>query len=112
MNIGDKIKLAREAAGLTQEELGKKCNTTKQTIYKYETGIVTNIPLDRLSQIATALNVSTSRLIGWEEKEYLGQQMLTEDEKAMLFLFRQIPDDQQKVFLDKIRVFANNLKKD
>ena len=34
MTKGEKIKAAREAAGLTQEELGRLCGTTKQTIYK------------------------------------------------------------------------------
>ena len=38
MNLGEKIRVSREKTGLTMEELGKKCGTTKQTIYKYETG--------------------------------------------------------------------------
>lgn len=67
MEIGAKIRIAREAAGLTQEELGKRCGTTKQTIYKYEIGKVTNIPLDRLELIANAVGVTSAYLIGWEE---------------------------------------------
>lgn len=68
MNIGQRIKEARERKGLTQEELGKFCNSTKQTIYKYETGIVTNIPTDKIEQIADALNVLPQYLTGWEKK--------------------------------------------
>ena len=49
-NIGQKIKERRELLKITQEELGKACGTTKQTIFKYESGIVTNIPMDRLSR--------------------------------------------------------------
>ena len=30
MTIGEKIKMAREAKGLTQEQLGALCGTTKQ----------------------------------------------------------------------------------
>lgn len=67
MTLGEKIRVSRENAGLTMEELGKKCGTTKQTIYKYETGIVTNIPLDRLMRIANAVDVSASYLMGWED---------------------------------------------
>lgn len=66
MTLGDKIRAAREAAGLTQEELGKKCGTTKQTIYKYEIGKITNIPLDRLEKIANIVGVTTTSLLGWE----------------------------------------------
>ena len=67
MNLGEKIRVSREKTGLTMEELGKKCGTTKQTIYKYETGKVTNIPLDRLMKIADAVDVSASYLMGWED---------------------------------------------
>ena len=66
MTIGDRIKVAREQKGLTQEELGKLCGTTKQTIFKYESGIVTNIPLDRLERIAHAVSVSPAYLMGWD----------------------------------------------
>lgn len=68
MSIGSRIKSAREAKKLTQEELGLACGTTKQTIFKYETGVITNIPLDRLERIATALNVTPASLMGWESQ--------------------------------------------
>jgi len=65
MTIGERIKMARRVAGMTQEELGRACGTTKQTIYKYETGIVANVPLDRIEKMAAALGVSPARLTGW-----------------------------------------------
>ena len=67
MTIGERLKIARENAGFTLEELGKMCGTTKQTIYKYENGVITNIPIDRLERIASALNVSAAYLIGWDQ---------------------------------------------
>lgn len=66
MTIGDRIKEKREQLGVTQTELGKSCGVTKQTIYKYENNIVTNIPLDKLNQIADYLGVSPAYLMGWE----------------------------------------------
>ena len=69
MSVGSRIKEAREAKGLTQAELGHAVRTTKQTIFKYENGIVTNIPLDRLEQLANVLSVSAAYLMGWEPKE-------------------------------------------
>ena len=65
MAIGERIRTAREAANLTQEELGRACGTTKQTIYKYENGIVSNIPLDRLELIAKAVGVNSAYIAGW-----------------------------------------------
>ena len=66
MTVGERIKKQREALSMTQTALADKVGTTKQNIYKYETGIITNIPSDRLEAIAAALNVSPSYLMGWE----------------------------------------------
>ena len=43
MTVGERIKSSRIAKGATQEELAKVLGTTKQTIYKYENNIVSNI---------------------------------------------------------------------
>ena len=69
MTVGNRIKMAREAKQITQEELGATCGTTKQSIFKYESGVVANIPLDRLEKIAVALDVSPAYLMGWDEPE-------------------------------------------
>lgn len=69
MDKADRIKEARIRAGLTQEELAAECNTTKQTIYKYEQRIVTNIPTDKIEMIAKATGVSEAYIMGWEDKE-------------------------------------------
>lgn len=66
MDLGKKIKLLREQKGLTQTELAKHINSTKQTIFKYESGIITNIPMDKLITIAKVLGCSPSYLLGWE----------------------------------------------
>ena len=67
MSIGSRIKSAREAKRMTQEELGAACGTTKQTIFKYETGVITNIPLDRLEKIADVLDIPPASLMGWDD---------------------------------------------
>ena len=70
MAIGEKIKYLREQAKISQTELAEKVNTTKQNIYKYEKGIITNIPSDRIELIANALNTTPAYLMGWEEDIY------------------------------------------
>ena len=66
MTKGERIKLLREKANMTQEELAKLLNTTKQTIYKYEQSVVTNIPSDRVERIAEVLNTTPAYIMGWE----------------------------------------------
>ena len=57
----------RKERGFTQEELAKAAGVKPQTIYKYEKGIVKNIPFERIEALASALDTTPSRLIGWEE---------------------------------------------
>ena len=65
MSIGTRIREARKRKGLSQEELAKAINSTKQAIYKYESNIVTNIPPEKIEKMAAALSVSPSDLMGW-----------------------------------------------
>ena len=67
MTKGDRIRKLRELKGLTQEELAKLLNTKRQTISKYEKGIVTNIPSDRLEEIADILETTPEYILGWEK---------------------------------------------
>ena len=67
MEKGDRIKRARELCGMTQGELGSICGTTKQTIFKYENGVITNIPTDRIELIAEATGVSPAYIMGWTD---------------------------------------------
>lgn len=69
MTIGEKIKLLRTQNNLTQEELANYANTTKQTIHKYETGIITNIPAIKIKAISEKLCTTPAYLMGWEDKQ-------------------------------------------
>lgn len=65
MTMGQRIRQLREIHGMTQEYLGDCVGASKQTIYKYEQGIVTNIPLDTLYALASALRTTPGYLTGW-----------------------------------------------
>ena len=105
MTIGHRIKSARERKDMTLDEVAKLCNTTKQTIFKYENEIVTNIPYDKIVLLSKALDVSPSYLFGWEEKKVSPNELqLTEGEKMLLDLFKRVPEDKQDLVLQMIRV--------
>ena len=70
--------------------------------------------------IAQALNVNPAWLMGFDapmdivdiQKSSPNEPELTEGEKMMLSVFRLIPEEQQRVFLEMGRAYANSLKKD
>lgn len=66
MTIGQRIKEAREKAGLTQEELGKKIGVTGVAIMRYEKD-QRQPRLAQLQAIASALGVPVQELISdWD----------------------------------------------
>lgn len=69
MTTGERIKSLRELNKITQTELAERIGTTKQNIYKYENNIITNIPADKIEQIAICLKVSPAFLMGWDTSE-------------------------------------------
>ena len=77
MKIGEKIRRLRAEFDLTQEDLGKQINVSKQTVHKYETGIVINIPSDKTEKMAELFKVSPAYLMGWEDNVELLPSMPT-----------------------------------
>lgn len=65
--IANKLKELRHERGITLAELAARIGTTKQTIHRYENGIIANIPHERIEELAAALAVSPSELMGWSE---------------------------------------------
>lgn len=69
MEIGDKIREARLAKGMTQEELGELIGVQKSAIAKYENGRVVNIKRSTLKKISDILGLRPSELIFEEEQK-------------------------------------------
>ena len=69
MTKGERIRDLRKSKGITQLDMAKLLSTTKQTISKYEKGIVTNIPSDRIEAMARLLDTTPEYILGWNDEE-------------------------------------------
>ena len=63
--IGKRIKELRRSKRMTLEELAEIIGTSKQTINRYENGIISNIPADKIVSLANALGTTPQSLMGW-----------------------------------------------
>lgn len=113
MTVGERIRQAREAAGMTLDELAAKSGTIRQTIYKYEHGVVTNIPLSRVQKIADALGCDPVELLGWEEEKTAETdeavallQQLRDEDRALLAVARNMTPEEVTVMTE----FAKKMK--
>ena len=68
MNKGERLRALREKVGLSQVEAAEKIGVSKQTLYKYEKNIITNIPSDVIEKIAFIYDTSPAFILGWEER--------------------------------------------
>lgn len=59
MDTGERIAAARIAAGLTQDDLARLIGTSRPNLCRYETGVVKEIPREKIAAIAKALRVSS-----------------------------------------------------
>jgi SOS-response transcriptional repressor LexA len=67
MNLAERFKAAREAAGYSQEELAKKVGVVQQTINKIETGVIRSPR--KLSMIESVLGLPTGYLMYGEDAD-------------------------------------------
>ncbi len=74
--FGEKVKLYRKSAGLTQEELAEKCECSKQTISGTETGY--SFPSSKvLFSLSKVLNVPLMNLFNFGEDKTSSNKELT-----------------------------------
>lgn len=112
-----RIKKALSIRNMTQTELCARAKISKSSLSEYMSGKY--IPRqDKVFVLAQALGVDPVWLWGYDvpmetQKEIFPDKVeLTEEEKMMLSVFRLIPEEQQRAFLEMGRAYANSLKKD
>ena len=67
MTFGEKVKTARKALGLTQEELGKLIGVTRRTITSYEADAFPPRTRELYNKLAEALHVNVNYLLTQED---------------------------------------------
>ena len=114
--ISVRIKRALKIKGMKQAELCKLANIPKSSLSQYLNGDF-EPKQDRIYLMAQALNVSEAWLMGFDvpmerqaKKVSPSEAELSEGEKMLLELFRRVPEEQQTLVLQMIRVALGNPK--
>lgn len=90
----ERIARLRELMNIGQSELAERIGVSKQTLYKYENGIVSNVPSDKIEAMAKIFGVTPAYLMGWEESPTPQQtpvpnpDQLSSDEKTLVTNYR------------------------
>lgn len=97
MEIHENIKLLREKRGETLEEVAKAIGSSKQTIQRYETGEIKNIPYDKIVALAKHFRVKPGAIMGWEDTEAFTDDMVSEHIELISKWIRLSPEKQKAV---------------
>lgn len=102
MDIGERIRAARERAGLTQHQLAEACGVSDTAVTLWENRKnrrgITN---EHLEKVAEILGVSMGTLLGEKPPKPLTMRtgatavVVSKTEKALLDLFRTFPQELQ-----------------
>jgi transcriptional regulator with XRE-family HTH domain len=68
---GDRIRELRIQHDMTLDDVAKYLGINRQAVYKYEQGIVTNIPLDKIEKMAILFDTTPDYIAGWSEEKPL-----------------------------------------
>ena len=109
---GRRIKKALSIRGMRQSELCKMTNIPKSSLSLYLSDAC-EPKQDRIYTISKVLYVSEAWLMGFDvpmEKEQAvlyNEETISESEKLLINLFRQIPESKQELVLQMIQVALN-----
>lgn len=99
MNKGERIKESRERIGKSQTDFAEMIGVSKQTLYKYENNIITNIPSDKIEAIAEITNTTPGYIMGWEyaknDVKSIGK--LTSKDIEMLNAYHSSSEETQSI---------------
>lgn len=105
--LKDNLKAARLAARMTLDEVAQKVGVSRQTIQRYESGVIQNIPSDNIEKIANVLGVSPGVLMGWETSPNTADDQ-TEAPSPPSILLRaekELPPEDLKTLADMAEFF-------
>ena len=104
-----RLKELRVSENLSQNEIAKQIGLKQFTYSNYETG-VTEPKIQTLIDLADYYNVSLDYLVG---RDFANQYAyLTENEKNLLDVFREMTEDNQQVYYQEGKgiLLAQNVK--
>jgi len=83
MNFKENIKTRRLELNLTLEEVSNKLGISKPTLQRYESGVISNVPFEKVEKLSAILDTTPTYLMEWNEK----QEIHLSDELQSTFLY-------------------------
>lgn len=110
MGLKENIRNRRLELHLTLEEVSKQLNVSKPTLQRYESGVISNIPADKIEKLAKILNTTAASLMGWDVKIDNEKESLTDEERILLKKFNSLDDMGKHTVMSILTLEYNRCK--
>ena len=112
-DIGCRIKNRRKALGLSAEDIADIIGVSPATIYRYESGDIMNVRIDKLTPIANALRTTEAFLMGWTDdpdRKAVSNfdDSLSSNEQSLLECYRFLNDSGKKAMEDYAQLLSSS----
>lgn len=67
MELGERIRYFRRKCGYSMEKLGDALGVSRQTVHRYESGVIENIPRAKIARMAELFGTTSAQLLGLED---------------------------------------------
>lgn len=103
---GDRIRELRIQHDMTLDDVAKYLGINRQAVYKYEQGIVTNIPLDKIEKMATLFGTTPDYIAGWTEDQPqpVSYPIATDEARIISGGIDKLPKEQRERALNMFRI--------
>ena len=111
MTFGERLRKLREEYNLTLDAVGKYIGVARQTVCKYESGMITNIPSDKIEAIARLFSVSPAYLMGWTDdssKEHIFMSALSPNSDEFRRIITFMTPEDYKTIMD---IYARTMRR-
>ena len=121
MTFGERLRQLRKEKQMSMEEVGAVIGVGRANIYKYEHGIVTNIPPEKARKLAELFDVSPPYLMGWTDnrKETVSEKKGTIpilDNETFMKAYSVMPESDRAILIEifdraykKLKFYEENL---
>lgn len=101
MGLKENIKAKRIEKHMTLEELACKVGVSRQTIQRYESGTISNIPSDKIELMAKALETTPAYLMGWSDRS-------SSEEVIANIMYDVMINEDMQILLEKTKKMNKN----
>ena len=101
MGLKENIKAKRIEKQMTLEELACKVGVSRQTIQRYESGTISNIPSDKIELMAKALETTPAYLMGWSDRS-------SSEEVIANIMYDVMINEDMQILLEKTKKMNKN----